>query len=80
MNRESIIIIICIGVVALFYLFQVDNTPKKEVGLAKQPVVQSTNNIIKKVLHPLIQSSKWMDMLNMKMLKNGEKKIKLMKL
>ena len=50
MNREGIIIIICIGVVALFYLFQVDNTPKQEVSLAKQPVVQSTNIITKKVL------------------------------
>ena len=50
MNREGIILIICIGVVALFYLFQVDNAPKKEVGLVKKPVVQSTNNIIKKVL------------------------------
>ena len=50
MNRESIIIIICIGVVALFYLFQVDNAPKKEIGLVEKPVVQSTNNITKKVL------------------------------
>ena len=50
MNRESIIIIICIGVVALFYLFQVYNAPKKEVGLVKKPVIQSTNNITKKIL------------------------------
>ena len=50
MNREGIIIIICIGVIVLFYLFQVDNTPKKEVSLAKKPVVQNTNNITKKVL------------------------------
>ena len=50
MNRESIIIIICIGVVALFYLFQIDNIPQTEVGLKKNPVLQSTNNITKKVL------------------------------
>ena len=31
MNREGIIIIICIGIVALFYLFRVDSAPVKEV-------------------------------------------------
>ena len=50
MNRENIIIIVCIGVFALFYLFQVDSTPIKEVNYSKKPIIQNANKIIKKVL------------------------------
>ena len=50
MNREGIIIIICVGVVALFYLFQVDSAPAKEVDLVKKPTVQSTDDVIKEAL------------------------------
>ena len=49
MNREGIIIIICIGIVVLFYLFRVDSAPVKEVDLVKKPTVQSSDNGIKEV-------------------------------
>ena len=45
MNREGIIIIICISIVVLFYLFRVDSTPAKEVGLVKNPTVQTTDDV-----------------------------------
>ena len=50
MNREGIIIIICISIVVLFYLFRVDSTPAKEVGLVKNPAVQTTDDVIKETL------------------------------
>ena len=50
MNRESIIIIICIGIVVLFYLSRVDSAPVKEVDFVKEPTVQSTDDVIKEAL------------------------------
>ena len=47
MNREGIIITICIGIVVLFYLFRVDSSPVKEVGFMKKPTAQSVNDVIK---------------------------------
>ena len=50
MNRESIIILICIGVVVLFYLFQVKTNPEEQVGLIRKPTVQISDDIISKAL------------------------------
>ena len=50
MNREGIIIIICVGIVVLFYLFRVDSAPEKEVGLVKKPTIQSTDDVINEAL------------------------------
>ena len=50
MNRESIIIIICIGIVVLFYLCRVDSDPIKEDVLMKKTPVQSTDDVIKETL------------------------------
>ena len=47
MNREGIIIIICIGVIVLFYLFQDNTTPVEQVDLVKEPTVQSSDDIAK---------------------------------
>ena len=47
MNREGIIIIICIGIVVLFYLFQNNTDAVEQVGLVKEPIVQSSDDIIK---------------------------------
>ena len=47
MNREGIIIIICIGIVVLFYLFQDNTTAVEQVGLVKEPIVQSSDDITK---------------------------------
>ena len=48
MNREGIIIIICIGIVVLFYLSQENTAPVEQVGLAKEPIIQSSDVITKK--------------------------------
>ena len=50
MDREGIIIIICFGILILFYLFQVDSDPIKEVNLVKEQTIQSADDIIKNVL------------------------------
>ena len=47
MNREGIIIIICIGIVVLFYLFQDNTAAVEQVDLVKEPIVQSSDDIIK---------------------------------
>ncbi|SVD15007.1 uncharacterized protein METZ01_LOCUS367861 [marine metagenome] len=47
MNREGIIIIICIGIVVLFYLFQNNTAAVEQVDLVKEPIVQSSDDIIK---------------------------------
>ena len=47
MNREGIIIIICIGIVVLFYLFQDNTAAVEQVGLVKEPIVQSSDDITK---------------------------------
>ncbi len=47
MNREGIIIIICIGIVLLFYLFQDNITAVEKVDLVKEPIVQSSDDITK---------------------------------
>ena len=47
MDREGIIIIICIGIVVLFYLFQEDTAPVEQVGLKKEPIVQSSDVVTK---------------------------------
>ena len=50
MNREGIIIIICIGIVVLFYLCQVNTTHVEQVDLVKEPTAQSSDAITKKAL------------------------------
>ena len=50
MNREGIIIIICIGIVVLFYLCQVNTAPVEQVDLVKEPTAQSADAITKKAL------------------------------
>ena len=47
MNRESIIIIICLGIVVLFYLFQGNTAAVEQVDLVKEPIVQSSEDITK---------------------------------
>jgi len=50
MNREGIIIIICIGIVVLFYLFQNNTAAVEQVDLVKEPIVQSSDEITKGAL------------------------------
>ena len=47
MNREGIIVIICISIVVLFYLFQGYPAAVEQVDLVKEPIVQSSDNITK---------------------------------
>ena len=47
MNREGIIIIICIGIVVLFYHFQDDTSRVEQINLVKEPTTQSSVDIIK---------------------------------
>ena len=47
MNRESIIIIICVGIVVLFYLFQGNTAAVEQVDLVKEPIVHSSDDITK---------------------------------
>ena len=48
MNREGIIIIICIGIVVLFYLFRDNTAVVEQVDLVKEPIVhKSSDDIIK---------------------------------
>ena len=47
MDREGIIIIICIGIVILFYLFRDNTAAVEQVNLVKEPIVQSSDDIIK---------------------------------
>ena len=47
MNREGIIVIICIGIVVLFYLFQGNTADVEQVDLVKEPIVQSSDEITK---------------------------------
>ena len=47
MNRESIIIIICIGIVVLFYLCQDNTAAVEQVDVVKEPIVQSSDDITK---------------------------------
>ena len=53
MNREGIIIIICIGIVVLFYLFQENTAPVEQVGLVKEPIVQSSDVITKDAIQQI---------------------------
>ena len=50
MNREGIIIIICIGIVVLFYFFQDNTAAVEQVGLVKEPIVQSSDDITKEAM------------------------------
>ena len=50
MNREGIIIIICIGIVVLFYLFQNNTAAVEQVDLVKEPTVQSSDDETKKAI------------------------------
>ena len=50
MNREGIIIIICIGIVVLFYLFQDNTAAVEQVDLVKEPIVQSSDDITKRAV------------------------------
>ena len=47
MDREGIIIIICIGIVVLFYHFQDNTSPVEQIDLVKEPTTQSSVDIIK---------------------------------
>ena len=47
MNREGIIVIICIGIVVLFYLFQGNTAAVEQGDLVKEPIVQSSDEITK---------------------------------
>ena len=50
MNREGIIVIICIGIVVLFYLFQNNTAAVEQVDLVKEPIVQSSDDITKRAV------------------------------
>ena len=47
MNRESIIIIICISIVVLFYLLQDNTTPVDQINLMKESTAKSSDDITK---------------------------------
>ena len=47
MDREGIIIIICIGIVILFYLFRDNTAAVEQVDLVKDPIVQSSDDMTK---------------------------------
>ena len=47
MNRESIIIIICISIVVLFYLVQDNAAPVDQINLMKESTAKSSDDIIK---------------------------------
>ena len=47
MNREGIIIIICIGIVVLFYLFQDNIAAVEQVELMKEPIVKNSDDLTK---------------------------------
>ena len=47
MNREGIIIIICIGIVVLFYLFKDNTAAVEQVDFVKEPIVQISDDIMK---------------------------------
>ena len=47
MNRESIIIIICISIVVLFYLFQDNTAPVDQINLMKESTTKSSDDITK---------------------------------
>ena len=47
MNREGIIIIVCIGIVVLFYLFRGNTAAVEQVDLVKEPIVQSSDDVTK---------------------------------
>ena len=55
MNREGIIIIICFGIVVLFYLFSDNTAPVKHVNLAKDPTVQSSDDITKEAVKQILK-------------------------
>ena len=47
MNREGIIVIICIGIVVFFYLFRDNTTAVEQVDLVKEPIVQNSDDMTK---------------------------------
>ena len=47
MNREGIIVIICIGIVVLFYLFQNNTAAVEQVDLVKEPIVKNSDDLTK---------------------------------
>ena len=47
MNREGIIVIICIGIVVLFYIFRGNTAVVEQADLVKEPIVQSSDDITK---------------------------------
>ena len=50
MDREGIIIIICIGIVVLFYLFQNNTAAVEQIDFVKEPIVQSSDDITKRAM------------------------------
>ena len=55
MNREGIIIIICIGIVVLFYLFKDNTAAVEQVDLVKEPIVQSSDEITKGAVQQVLK-------------------------
>ena len=47
MNREGMIVIICIGIVVLFYLFQDNVAPVDQINLMKESTAKSSDDITK---------------------------------
>ena len=52
MNREGIIVVVCIGIVVLFYLFADKAVQVERVGLSKKPAPANTQNMVKRVNLP----------------------------
>ena len=50
MDREGIIIIICIAIIVLFYLFQDNTAAVEQIDLVKEPIVQSSDDITKRAM------------------------------
>ena len=74
MNREGIIIIICIGIVVLFYHFQDDTSRVEQINLVKEPTTQSSVDIIKEKQAPNEIYSITTDSLDNKEIKGNQPK------
>ena len=58
MNREGIIIIVCIGIVILFYLFADKTAQVERVVLIKKPALTSTQDAVMPVKLPEVLPEK----------------------
>ena len=55
MNREGIIVIICIGIVVLFYIFRDNTAVVEQADLVKEPIVQNSDDITKGAVQQVLK-------------------------